>query len=30
MSGAPTEVPNEQLKELGLQLRRREDSPGAS
>ena len=30
MSGAPTEVTNEQLKELGLQRRRREDSPGAS
>jgi aspartyl-tRNA synthetase len=30
MSGAPTEVTDEQLMELGLQLRRREDSPGAS
>ena len=30
MSGAPTEVTNEQLEELGLQRRRREDSPGAS
>ena len=30
MSGAPTEVTDQQLMELGLQLRRREDSPGAS
>jgi aspartyl-tRNA synthetase len=30
MSGAPTEVTDQQLMELGLQVRRREDSPGAS
>jgi aspartyl-tRNA synthetase len=30
MSGAPTEVTDQQLMELGLRVRRREDSPGAS
>jgi aspartyl-tRNA synthetase len=30
MSGAPTKVTDQQLMELGLQVRRREDSPGAS